>query len=46
MQIGNLGKDELSIAIEDNGPGIVEENVPNVFGSGNDKDPFDWILEL
>ena len=32
IEIGNLGKDELSIAIEDNGPGIVEENVPNVFG--------------
>ena len=32
VEIGNLGKDELSIAIEDNGPGIVEENVPNVFG--------------
>ncbi len=32
IEIGSLGKDELSIAIEDNGPGIVEENVPNVFG--------------
>ena len=32
IEVGNLGKDELSIAIEDNGPGIVEENVPNVFG--------------
>ena len=32
VEVGNLGKDELSIAIEDNGPGIVEENVPNVFG--------------
>jgi len=32
IKIGNLGKDELSISIEDNGPGIVEENVPNVFG--------------
>ena len=32
VEIGSLGKDELSIAIEDNGPGIVEENVPNVFG--------------
>ena len=32
VEIGTLGKDELSIAIEDNGPGIVEENVPNVFG--------------
>ena len=32
IEIGTLGKDELSIAIEDNGPGIVEENVPNVFG--------------
>jgi len=32
VEIGNLGKDELRIAIEDNGPGIVEENVPNVFG--------------
>ena len=32
IEIGSLSKDELSIAIEDNGPGIVEENVPNVFG--------------
>ena len=32
VEIGSLGKDELSIAIEDNGPGIIEENVPNVFG--------------
>ena len=32
IKIGNLGKDELSISIEDNGPGIIEENVPNVFG--------------
>ena len=32
VEIGSLGKEELSIAIEDNGPGIVEENVPNVFG--------------
>ena len=32
IEIENLGKDELRIAIEDNGPGIVEENVPNVFG--------------
>ena len=32
VEIGSLGKDELSLAIEDNGPGIVEENVPNVFG--------------
>ena len=32
IEVGNLEKDELSIAIEDNGPGIVEENVPNVFG--------------
>ena len=32
IEIGSLGKDELSIAIEDNGPGIVEENVHNVFG--------------
>ena len=32
VEIVTLGKDELSIAIEDNGPGIVEENVPNVFG--------------
>ena len=32
IEIGNLGKDELSISIEDNGPGIIEQNVPNVFG--------------
>ena len=32
IELSNLGKDELSIAIEDNGPGIIEENVPNVFG--------------
>ena len=32
IEISTLAKDELSIAIEDNGPGIVEENVPNVFG--------------
>ena len=32
IKIGNQGKDELSISIEDNGPGIIEENVPNVFG--------------
>jgi len=32
IEISSLAKDELSIAIEDNGPGIVEENVPNVFG--------------
>ena len=32
IKIGNLGKDELSISIEDNGPGIIEQNVPNVFG--------------
>ena len=32
VKIGNLAKDELSISIEDNGPGIIEENVPNVFG--------------
>ena len=32
IEIKSLGKDELSIAIEDNGPGIIEENVPNVFG--------------
>jgi len=32
INLGNLGKDELSISIEDNGPGIIEENVPNVFG--------------
>ena len=32
IKIKNQGKDELSISIEDNGPGIIEENVPNVFG--------------
>ena len=32
IKIGNQGKDELSLSIEDNGPGIIEENVPNVFG--------------
>ena len=32
IKIRNQGKDELSISIEDNGPGIIEENVPNVFG--------------
>ncbi len=32
IEISTLAKDELGIAIEDNGPGIVEENVPNVFG--------------
>ena len=32
IEISNLGKDELSISIEDNGPGIIEQNVPNVFG--------------
>ena len=32
VKIGNQGKDELSLSIEDNGPGIIEENVPNVFG--------------
>ena len=32
IEIGSLGKDELSISIEDNGPGIIEQNVPNVFG--------------
>ena len=32
IEISTLAKDELNIAIEDNGPGIVEENVPNVFG--------------
>ena len=28
IKIRNQGKDELSISIEDNGPGIIEENVP------------------
>ena len=32
IKIGSQGKDELSLSIEDNGPGIIEENVPNVFG--------------
>ncbi|MEC8997468.1 MAG: DNA topoisomerase VI subunit B, partial [Candidatus Thermoplasmatota archaeon] len=32
IEVGHLAKDELSISIEDNGPGIIEENVPNVFG--------------
>ena len=32
IEIGSLSKDELSIAIEDNGPAIVEENVQNVIG--------------
>ena len=32
IELESLARDELSIAIEDNGPGIVEQNVPNVFG--------------
>jgi len=32
IELGILARDELSIAIEDNGPGIIEQNVPNVFG--------------
>ena len=32
IELESLAKDELSIAIEDNGPGIIEQNVPNVFG--------------
>ena len=32
IELESLARDELSIAIEDNGPGIIEQNVPNVFG--------------
>ena len=32
IELAILARDELSIAIEDNGPGIIEQNVPNVFG--------------
>jgi len=32
IELESLARDELSIAIEDNGPGIIEQNIPNVFG--------------
>ena len=32
IELESLARDELRIAIEDNGPGIIEQNVPNVFG--------------
>ena len=32
VEINKLEGDELKISIEDNGPGIVENEIPNVFG--------------
>jgi len=32
VEVGKVDKDEFLVAIEDNGPGIVKKEVPNVFG--------------
>ncbi len=32
VQLDKVGKDEFLVVIEDNGPGIVKKEVPNVFG--------------
>lgn len=32
VEIQNVGKDEYKIIIEDNGPGIVSKQIPNIFG--------------
>ena len=32
VEIARIGEDRLKIAVEDNGPGIVRREVPNVFG--------------
>jgi len=32
VEVNRVGKDEYNVVIEDNGPGIVKKEVPNVFG--------------
>src|SRR6266511_5535676 len=32
VEVTKLAKEEFSVAVEDNGPGIVKKQVPNVFG--------------
>src|SRR5436189_3686141 len=32
VEVTKLDKEEFSVAVEDNGPGIVKKQVPNVFG--------------